>query len=120
LRKSVHIHVDQQNDPGEDGTERVINAARRLGASPDPIKEPMIWLVHVISPSTYDEARFEATLAALAELNIGVICCPSAALSMRQLRSIPTPTYNSIARVLEMLVAEIYVRLGSDNICDIT
>ena len=41
---------------------------------------------------------FQATLAALVELNIGIICCPSAALSMRQLRPIATPTYNRIAR----------------------
>jgi cytosine/creatinine deaminase len=119
LKKSVHIHVDQRNDPREDGTERVVKAAQQLGLSSAPSQEPMIWLVHVISPSTYDESRFEATLAALAELNIGVICCPSAALSMRQLRPIRIPAYNSIARVLEMLAAGIYVRLGSDNICDL-
>ena len=119
LKKRVHIHVDQRNDPREDGTERVIRAAKQVGVSPDRGEEPMIWLVHVISPSTYDEPRFQATLAALIELNIGIICCPSAALSMRQLRPIATPTYNSIARLLEILAAGIHVRLGSDNICDI-
>lgn len=119
LKKSVHIHVDQRNDPRENGTERVIKAVRQLGLSFDRSQEPVIWLIHVISPSTYDEPRFQAMLAALVELNIGVICCPSAALSMRQLRTIATPTYNSIARVLEMLAAGIHVRLGSDNICDI-
>jgi cytosine deaminase len=118
LKKSIHIHVDQRNDPREDGTERVIRAVDQLGVSSDPGRQPRIWLVHVISPSTYDEPRFQATLAALAERNIGVICCPSAALSMRQLRPIATPTYNSIARLLEMSVAGIHVRLGSDNICD--
>ena len=39
---------------------------------------------------------------------------------MRQLRPIAAPTHNSIPRVLELLAAGIYVRLGSDNICDIT
>ena len=43
-----------------------------------------------------------------------------AAISMRQYRTVATPTFNSIARVLEMLDAGIHVRLGSDNICDIT
>ena len=119
LTKRVHIHVDQRNDPREDGTERVIKAAKQVGVSSDRGQEPMIWLVHVISPSTYDEPRFQATLAALIELNIGIICCPSAAISMRQLRPIATPTYNSIARLLEILAAGIHVRLGSDNICDI-
>lgn len=120
LRKSVHIHVDQRNDPLEDGTERLIATVRQLGLSFDRSQEPMIWLVHVISPSGYDEPRFAELLSALVELNIGIICCPSAAISMRQLRPILAPTHNSMARVLEMLAAGIHVRLGSDNICDIT
>jgi cytosine/adenosine deaminase-related metal-dependent hydrolase len=120
LKKSIHIHVDQRNDPREDGTGRVIKALHHLRVPTAPGSAPQIWLVHVISPSTYDENRFEAMLEALVELNIGVICCPSAALSMRQLRPIATPTYNSIARVLEMMAAGIHVRLGSDNICDMT
>src|SRR5262249_31229559 len=119
LLQGIHSHTDQRKDPREHVTERVIRAMRQLGVSFAHDREPMIWLVHVISPSTYDESRFQATLSALAELNIGVICCPSAALSMRQLRPITTPAYNSIARVLEMLAAGIHVRLGSDNICDI-
>lgn len=120
LRKSVHIHVDQRNDPREDGTERVIKAVRKLGLSFDRAQEPMIWLVHMISPSSYDEPRFQELLSALVEINIGVICCPSAAISMRQLRPIVAPTHNSIARILDLLAAGIHVRLGSDNICDIT
>jgi len=120
VQKSVHIQVDQRNDPRENGTERVIKAVRQLGLSPNRTREPMIWLIHMISPSSYDESKFQEILSALVELNIGVICCPSAAISMRQLRPIAAPTHNSIPRVLELLAAGIYVRLGSDNICDIT
>ena len=120
VEKSVHIQVDQRNDPHENGTEHVINAVRKHGLSFHGAQEPMIWLVHVISPSSYNEQKFQEILSALVELNIGIICCPSAAISMRQLRPITTPTHNSIPRVLEMLAAGIHVRLGSDNICDIT
>lgn len=121
LDKSLHIHVDQKNFPLEDGSERVIRIIRDLGIPNPPAgKEPMIWLIHVISPSTYDEPRFRELLDSLVEHNIGVICCPSAAISMRQIRPIPTPTYNSIARIMDMLGAGIPVRVGSDNICDIT
>lgn len=121
LGKPLHIHVDQKNFPLEDGTERVIRTIRELGIpAPDAGSEPTTWLIHVISPSTYDEPRFRRLLDALAEHNIGVICCPSAAISMRQIRPVPTPTYNSIARVMDMLAAGIPVRVGSDNICDIT
>ncbi|MBW2289968.1 MAG: hypothetical protein JRG95_21695 [Deltaproteobacteria bacterium] len=118
--KPLHLHVDQRNHPDEAASEVVVRAARQIGLSGQCDQEPMIWLVHVISPSTYDDERFNALIEAFVELNIGVICCPSAALSMRQYRPVKTPTGNSIARVLEMLDAGVHVRVGSDNIDDIT
>jgi hypothetical protein len=39
---------------------------------------------------------------------------------MRQYRKFMSPTFNSIARILELLAGGVQVRLGSDNICDIT
>lgn len=39
---------------------------------------------------------------------------------MRQLRFLNTPTHNSMARALEFLAAGIQLRVGSDNINDIT
>ena len=120
LKKPLHIHVDQRNDPRENGTELVIDAIEKFNYPVNTNEEPMIWLVHVISPSTYEEDRFNKLLEKIRGLNLGVICCPSAAISMRQLSPIKTPVFNSIARVLEMLANNIPVRLGSDNICDIT
>ena len=120
LNKPLHIHVDQRNDPRENGTDLVINAIEKFNYPINTNEEPMIWLVHVISPSTYEEDRFNKLVGKIKDLNLGVICCPSAAISMRQLSVIKTPTFNSIARVLEMLANKIPVRLGSDNICDIT
>ncbi len=117
--KPIQYHVDQANDPRECGTETLVEAVKWLG-SPE-IKEdgPSVWAVHAISPSTYKEERFQKLLTGLSEYDIGVICCPTAAVSMRQLRPIETPIYNSIARVLDMLVEEIPIRIGSDNIADV-
>jgi adenosine deaminase len=56
----------------------------------------------------------------LSDRRIGVICCPSAAISMRQYRPLLSHTHNSIARVLDLLAAGVEVRIASDNICDIT
>jgi cytosine/adenosine deaminase-related metal-dependent hydrolase len=120
LGKKIHIHVDQANHEYENGAERIVRIVRELGAVGSRDGGPFIWLVHLISPSTYGEERFSALLADLVELNIGVIVCPSAAISMRQYRVFRSPTFNSIARVLELLAAGVQVRLGSDNICDIT
>jgi len=119
LNKPVHIHVDQQNIVEESETETLIEIVRNSNWK-IPEGEPWIWVVHVISPSNYEEERFQRLVKGLVELNIGVICCPSAAISMRQLHHLKTPTYNSIARVLDFLAAGIQVRIGSDNICDIT
>jgi cytosine/adenosine deaminase-related metal-dependent hydrolase len=119
VKKSVHFHLDQRNEPSENGTEILLNALDKVGAPNSETGEPMIWGIHVISPSTYQEDRFNRLLERLVEHNVGVVCCPSAAISMRQLRPIYTSTYNSIARLLEMLAVGIHVRLGSDNIADI-
>jgi cytosine/adenosine deaminase-related metal-dependent hydrolase len=118
LGKPVHLQVDQKNHPDEDGTETLIQAVRWLG-SPKVNNEPSVWAVHSISPSAYDEKRFNKLVEGLVEYNIGVICCPSAAISMKQLRDVQTPTHNSVARILEMLEAGVNVRLGSDNIADV-
>ncbi|MDP1931972.1 MAG: hypothetical protein Q8L60_10995 [Gammaproteobacteria bacterium] len=119
LDKPLHVHVDQRNEPSESGTEQLIEAVRQFGGPTSPNGEPMVWAVHLISPSTYDEARFNAMVQGMVECNIGLITCPSAALGMRMYRPLMTPTYNSIPRVLEMLAAGIHVCMGSDNISDI-
>jgi cytosine deaminase len=120
LGKPIHIHADQANHAHENFTEVIARLVRDMDLGLPPGTEPFIWLVHVISPSCYDEPRFAALAQELAALNIGVICCPAAALSMRQYRSFTSPTHNSIARVLDMVLAGVQVRIGSDNVCDIT
>lgn len=121
LGKPLHLHVDQKNLATEDGTERAVQAAADVGLPTlDADAEPAVWLVHAISPSAYDEPRFRDLVGRIATSPIGVICCPSAAISMRQFRPVSAPTHNSIARVLDLLAAGIPVRIGSDNICDIT
>lgn len=120
LGRPLHVHLDQMNHPSEGLTERFVRVFRELDLPVNRWGTPWAWLVHVISPSTYEERRFQKLLESLVELNLGVICCPSAAISMRQYRTAYTPTFNSIARVLEMLAAGLHVRVGSDNICDIT
>jgi cytosine/adenosine deaminase-related metal-dependent hydrolase len=119
LEKPIHLQVDQKNDPNEDGTETLIQSVRWLGSPKIEEKLPSVWVVHSISTSAYDDKRFGKLVDGLVRYNIGVICCPSAAISMKQLRDIQAPTHNSIARVLEMLEAGVNVRLGSDNIADV-
>ncbi|HMP89376.1 MAG TPA: hypothetical protein PJ991_04200 [Kiritimatiellia bacterium] len=120
LDRGVHMHVDQRNHPLENGAEIALDVIEELQVPAMSTGEPRVWFVHFISPSTYEESRFQRLLDRLLKHRVGVICCPSAAISMNQLRQEYTPTGNSIARVLELIAAGVPVRVGSDNVCDIT
>lgn len=115
----LHVHTDQRNEPTEDGTELLLEAIDRYGAPEVTGGEPKVWAVHMISPSTYDDQRFDRLVEGLLNHKVGVICCPSAAIGMRQLRPLMTPTYNCIPRLLELAAAGVHVRIASDNIADI-
>jgi hypothetical protein len=119
LGKMLHVHTDQRNEASERGTERLIEVMRVHGGPKAADGTPLVWAVHMISPAAYEEPRHEELIEGLLESNVGVICCPSAAIGMRQLRPIWSPTHNSIPRVLELLRAGVWVRLGSDNVADI-
>lgn len=117
LGKEVHIHVDQANHQFESATEDVLDVLDEVDRG---LARDKVWLIHAISPSAYDEARFAEMVERVAGHGLGVIICPSAALSMRQIRDLRGPMRNSIARVLEFCAAGVTVRIGSDNIFDIT
>lgn len=120
LQREVHIHLDQANDPKEVGTETLIEGLRWIDQPQIPNHPgPAIWVIHMISPSAYSEERFCRLVDGLLELNIGLIVCPTAAISMRQLRPIDAPIHNSIARVLELCKRKVPILMGSDNICDV-
>lgn len=119
LGKEVQFHLDQMDIPGERGTERFLETLEVLDQPKSKTGEPMIWIIHMISPSAYGEERFARLVDKLLRFNVGVIVCPSAALSMRQLRSIDAPTHNSIARVLELVKMRVPIRIGTDNIEDV-
>ena len=120
LQKEVHLHLDQANDPTEVGTETLIEGLKWLDQPKIPNhKGPSVWVIHMISPTGYSEKRFDCLVDQLLEFNVGVIVCPSAAISMRQLRPISAPVHNSIARLLVLCHRKVPVRLGTDNICDV-
>jgi len=120
--KEIHFHLDQTNTPQEKGTKTLIEALEWLD-QPKVVgrnqSEPTVWAIHVISPSAYSEKEFAEVIEGLLKHNIGVIICPTAALSMRPYRPIMAPTHNSIARLLDLAKAEIPIRLGTDNIADV-
>lgn len=120
LRKEVHLHLDQANDPNETGTETLLEGLKWIDQPQIPNHNgSTVWVIHMISPSGYSESRFSKLIDGLQKFNIGVIVCPTAAISMRQLRPIVSPAHNSIVRVLELCKEKIPILMGSDNICDV-
>ena len=119
LGKEVQFHLDQMDIPGERGTERLLEVLEVLDQPKIEGDGPATWVIHMISPSAYSEERFAVLVDRLLEFNVGVIVCPSAALSMRQLRSIDAPKHNSIARVPELVKRKVPIRLGTDNAEDV-
>ncbi len=138
--KEVHFHVDQTNLPDEEGTLTLIEAVRWLRPahyrkqykhqgiedtkqetkvrSSQESQEPTIWAVHALSVASYSEEKFRRVVEGLKETNIGVIVCPTATLSNRQDRRVMVPMHNSITRVLDFLIEDIPVRIGTDNVQD--
>lgn len=112
LNKPVHVHIDQENNPNERDTEKLIDAVRRHHY------EGRTVAVHAVSVSAQPKEYRTKIYKELAELRIAVAVCPSAALSMRQLDQFNSPVHNSIANVPEMLEAGVLVGLGVDNVGD--
>lgn len=120
LGKEVHLHLDQANDPNEIGTETLLEGLKWIDQPSIKNHEgPTVWVIHMISPSCYNELRFAKLIENLLKFDVGVIICPTAAISMRQLRPIESPTHNSIARMLELCKKRVPILLGTDNICDV-
>ncbi|MBN1778967.1 MAG: hypothetical protein JW816_01985 [Candidatus Buchananbacteria bacterium] len=135
MNKELHLHVDQTGNPAEKGSQRVINVVKSflpssLVVAPDhvlapadqhptkPKPNPMVWLIHALSSAALSEKEFRQLVDDLLEYNIGVIVCPSATLSNRQIRSITAPIHNSLVRVLELAAVGVPIRFGFDNVSD--
>jgi hypothetical protein len=122
LRKPIHYHLDQQVNPHESATEALVEVIEDASFHSELVQagkeEPFVWAVHAISPATYDGERLTRLLDRMAALNIGVVCCPSAALSMRRIRTYQAPINKSLAEILPMIDRGMAVRIGTDNVDD--
>ncbi len=110
--KMVHVHIDQENNPHEHDTELLADKTIKYGL------EGKVIAVHAISIAAHPKKERKEIYKKLKAAGICVVCCPSAALSMKQL-DYSTALHNSIAPVPELLVEGIPVALGVDNMADI-
>jgi len=74
--------------------------------------------VHAISVAAKEEREQDRIIAKVLEADMGIIVCPSAALSMKQL-PMTAPLHNSIAPFTKMRDAGVRLYLGVDNVHDL-
>ena len=112
LGKPLDVHVDQENNPYESETEMLAAKTIEHGL------EGRVFAVHAISVAAKAPPDQERIIKKLLDAGVGVIVCPSAALSMKPL-DMYAWLHNSIAPVPALLHAGVPTYLGADNIHDL-
>jgi cytosine/creatinine deaminase len=112
LNKPVDVHVDQENNPLENETELLAAKTIEHGM------QGRVFGVHAISIGAKEEREQDRIIAKILEADMGIIICPSAALSMRNLPMM-APLHNSIAPFPKLHQAGVRCYLGVDNIHDL-
>tara|TARA_Y100000389_G_scaffold109340_1_gene106398 strand:+ start:3499 stop:4455 length:957 start_codon:yes stop_codon:yes gene_type:complete len=113
LGKPVEAHLDQLNIPSENETEQFCNFVEKYGF------QGQARAVHSISLACQDIDKQKEVADRLKSLDVGVIICPSAAISMTQHSEYVAPIHNSIAPLKILNDAGVNIGLGIDNINDL-
>ena len=113
LDKPIDIHVGQNNVPTEKETELVLDIIEEYDL------KQKVSLVHCISLACQKEEYIRQQARRMKLLEVDVIVCPSAAISMKQNYSEYAPIHNSIAPINILLEESVNVKLGIDNISDL-
>lgn len=111
--KHIEAHLDQCNVPIENETEIFTDFVDKYNY------QNKARAIHSVSLACKSLEKQNNIAKKMAELNIGVIVCPSAAISMVQENKFLTPIHNSIAPVQVLINNGVDVALGIDNIHDI-
>lgn len=109
LNKSLHIHVDQLNDPKQRETEMLVNKTIEYGY------QGKVTAIHAVSVAAQPRAYRKKLYKRMREANVMVVCCPSAWIDHKRNES-PVPSHNSMTPVDEMINAGIVVAIGTDNV----
>merc|ERR1712066_426420 len=112
LGKMVEVHVDQENNPFQNETELLCLKTIEHGM------QGRVYGIHSISVSAKDESEQDRIVALCKQADIGIVICPSAALSMKML-PMQGPLHNSIGPFVKLKKAGVRTYLGIDNIADL-
>jgi cytosine/adenosine deaminase-related metal-dependent hydrolase len=113
LNKNVEAHLDQCNIPTEKETEMFCNYVEKYNY------QGKSRAIHCVSLACQPLDYQKKIARRMSNLDIGVIICPSAAISMTQHTEYNVPVHNSIGPVKIFLEEGVNVGLGVDNVEDI-
>tara|TARA_Y100000591_G_C21744443_1_gene651158 strand:- start:102 stop:974 length:873 start_codon:yes stop_codon:yes gene_type:complete len=113
LNKDVEAHLDQCNIPTEKETELFCDFVEKYNY------QGKARAIHCVSLSCHPIDYQIMICKRLKSLDIGVIVCPSAAISMIQESKYNCPIHNSLAPVNLLIKNNVNVGLGIDNIEDV-
>merc|ERR1712054_675127 len=112
LGKMVEVHVDQENNPFQNETELLARKTIEHGM------QGRVYGIHSISVSAKEESEQDRIIALVKEADLGIVICPSTALSMKML-PMKTNLHNSIGPFVKLKNAGVRTYLGIDNIADL-
>lgn len=112
LGKMVDVHIDQENNPYETETELLALKTIEHGM------EGKVFGVHAISLACQSPSEQDRVIRLVKDAGMGIIVCPSAALSMKPLE-MTAPLHNSIAPFVKLRDAGVPLYLGVDNVHDL-
>ena len=113
LDKDVEAHLDQCNIPTEKETEMFCDFVEKYNYNGKARS------IHSVSLSCHPQEYQDEIARRMKELDIGVIICPSAAISMTQHSEFTAPVHNSIGPVKTFIKHGLDIGLGVDNVEDI-
>lgn len=111
-KKTVDVHIDQNNDPDEKDTE--ILARKTI----EHKMHGQVNAVHACSLAAQEDDYIMMVAKLLKEAQMSVIVCPRAMLDNQQPRHKKAPVHNSLAPVPHLVEAGVNVALGVDNVYD--
>merc|ERR1712032_704893 len=112
LNKLVEVHVDQENNPLQDETEFLCLKTIEHGM------QGRVYGIHSTSVSAKEDGEQDRIIALCKKADVGIVICPSAALSMKML-PMQSPLHNSIGPFVKLKKAGVRTYLGIDNIADL-
>lgn len=113
LNKPVEAHLDQCNIPSEKETELFCDFVEQYDY------QGKARAIHSVSLACHPIEYQKKIAQKMYNLDIGLIVCPSAAISMTQHNEFYAPIHNSIAPVKLLLEEGVNIGLGVDNVEDI-